>query len=107
FRFRLVVYNISIEELRAILERILPQLDPAAQWAGDGLVLPHLDVQLHLENFPTMRNVALVANSVEQSLAGWRRLERALAAALREASVQRNPRGLSLVTAGILMLGSC
>ena len=52
-----------------------------------------------------MRNVQLVAVGSEQDLNGWRQLELALKKALKEMPVPANPRGMSLVFLGILMLG--
>jgi len=103
-RPRLVIYNLSIEQLRPILAELVERLDPAARWAGESLSLPALGVQLHLEWLPTMRNVSLVSSGPNQSHAGWRRLEEALAAALAEQEpTGRNPRGASLLSAGCLL----
>ncbi|NOY29544.1 MAG: hypothetical protein GXP28_05015 [Planctomycetes bacterium] len=49
-RPRLVVYNISEEELRPILAEAARAIDPQARWAGESLSLPTLGVQLHLES---------------------------------------------------------
>ena len=54
-RPRLVVYNISIDGLRAILAELVDRLDPDARWAGDSLALPGLGVQLYVDNFVAMR----------------------------------------------------
>jgi len=103
-RPRLVIYNISMDRLRPILAELVPQLDPDARWAGDSLMLPKLGVQLHVDNTSSMRNVSLCALGPEQSQAGWRLLERRLAEALNEARFERNPRGISLVMFGLLIL---
>jgi hypothetical protein len=102
-RPRLVVYNISADQLRAILAELVDQCDPGARWAGDSLALPSLGVQLHLENLPVMRNVSLVAVGPNQNPQGWRRLEIALGAALARVEVARNRRGLSLIGLGIFI----
>ena len=49
-RPRLVIYNISVDQLRPILAELVEQLDSEARWAGDSLALPALGVQLHLDN---------------------------------------------------------
>ena len=103
-RPRLVVYNISNDELRAILAELVAELDPEARWAGDSLVLPNLGVQLHVDGLTAMRNVSLVATGANQSQQGWRRLELALDAALSRLEVPRNPRAISLITAGVLLM---
>src|SRR5581483_2738405 len=82
-RPRLVIYNISLAELRPVLAETIEALDPDSRWAGNSLVLPRLQIELYLESGQSMRNVSLVASSDEQNLAGWKRLESALAAGLR------------------------
>jgi hypothetical protein len=106
-RPRLVVYNVSIEELHPVLAEAASRLDADSRWAGNGLVLPNLGVQLHLESFDLMRNVSLVSSGSQQSLDGWRRLARELAAALRPVRVKPNPRGVGfLLAAALLLVGS-
>jgi hypothetical protein len=104
-RPRLVVYNISADQLRSILAELVETLDPDGRWAGDSLVLPALGVQLHFDTAATMRNVSLVSTGPKQNHAGWRRLEMALRSALGRVEVARNSRGLMLVAAGALMIG--
>ena len=48
-RPRLVVYNITLEQLRPLLADVVARLDSEARWAGESLVMPQLGVQLHLE----------------------------------------------------------
>jgi len=105
-RPRIVVYNVPPQQLRAVLAEIAPSLDPQASWAGDHLVLPDRQVQLHVQNYDRMRNVTLMASGDAQSHSGWNELRRALAAALRSTTVPRNPRGVSFVTCGLLMLSA-
>jgi hypothetical protein len=103
-RPRLVIYNISVDKLRSFLADAVERLDADAHWAGDSLVLPQLKVQLYIDNYPALRNVSLVSAGGGQSNAGWRRLELVLLAVLARAEVPRNPRGLSLLAAGLLIL---
>lgn len=103
-RPRVVIYNMTVEQLRPSLANVVQELDPDARWAGECLVLPRLGVQLHVEPFPAMRNVQLVSSGPHQSLAGWRRLERALVQTLRGTPSQPNPYGFSLVFFGLLMV---
>lgn len=102
-RPRLVLYNITTAELRPTLAEVAAHEDDDARWAGDSLVLPNLGVRLHIECASTMRNVSLVASGPEQNYLGWRGLERALGTALSRLEVPRNPRGISLATAGLLL----
>jgi|SRR4051794_2787675 hypothetical protein len=102
-RPRLVVYNITLDQLRPLLADVVARLDGEARWAGESLVLPQLGVQLYLEVAPLLKNVQLVSSGPQQSMNGWRQLETALATSLRRAKTSPNPAGGSLVTFGILI----
>ena len=103
-RPRLVIYNISADKLRPILADVVGQFDGDARWAGDSLAIPGLGVQLYIDNFAPLR----------QRIADFRRRQpepRGLAAAgsglrtaLAREEVARNPRGLSLIVAGLLCI---
>jgi hypothetical protein len=103
-RPRLVIYNLSPEELRPVLAERAVEIDAEARWAGDSLVLPNLGVQLHIESLAAMRNVSLVPSGPKQNYLGWKRLETELDAALADIEVPRNRHAVSLVAAGILLL---
>jgi hypothetical protein len=103
-RPRLVVYNISSEELRPLLSEVARSLDPQARWAGDSLSLPTVDVQLHLETFEIMRHVSLVASGAKQNLAAWRQLGTRLSEKLEVMPVDSNPRWLGIVLFAIILL---
>lgn len=100
-RPRLVIYNLSIEELRPMLAAALEGLDPQQRWAGTCLSLPNLNVQLHLESNGLMRNVSLVANGDRQDPAGWRQLELALTRQLNTVRVRPNVWGPGLSLAAL------
>ncbi len=102
-RPRLVIYNVSRDELRPVLADLAIDLDSDARWAGDCLVMPGLGVQLYLEFSSTFRNVSLVSAGGVQSPEGWARLEAALESALRRLEVSRNPKGVSLLSAGVVL----
>jgi hypothetical protein len=103
-RPRLVIYNIAVDKLRPILAELVEKLDAEARWAGDSLVLPGLGVNLYIDNFPALRSASLISAGGDQSHQGWRRLETALGDALAREDIARNPRGLSLLGAGLLMV---
>jgi hypothetical protein len=103
-RPRLVIYNVTMEELRPILADLIPQLDADARWAGDGLLLPKQGVQLHMENLPLLRNVSLAATGAKQNYLGWRHLELALRSALAQSDISRNLRAGRIL--GALLLGT-
>jgi hypothetical protein len=102
-RPRLVIYNISADQLRPILAELVERLDREARWAGDSLMLPTLGVQLHVDHSPFWRNVSLVSVGHRQNYLGWRKLELALRAALRRIEVARAYRGVVLAVLGILI----
>lgn len=103
---RLTVYNISPVEFRPILVEVVGRLDPHARWAGNSLVLPDLQIELHVDTFAPMRNITLVAVGDQQSFAGWRRLESHLSAALAKMEVARNPIGAGMVIVGLAMVSA-
>ena len=101
---RLIVYNISADQLRAILADLVEKLDSNARWAGDVLVLPSLGMQLHLDNTGVMRNVSLTSVGARQDPLGWQRLESALAAGLSRLPISRNAWGAIVVAAASLII---
>lgn len=103
-RPRLVIYNVSVSELRPVLADVVAQLDSEARWAGDSLLMPGLGVQLHMESFARLRNVALVSIGGGQMETGWRQLEQRLRQALAGCEVPRNLRALDLISAGSVIL---
>jgi hypothetical protein len=103
-RPRLVVYNISMEELHPVVAEAAGRLDPEARWAGNHLTLPKLGVQLHLDSFDVMRNVSLVASGGRQNIDGWRKLARELSRSLAPIRVKRNPRAIGLLLVSIVLL---
>ena len=102
-RPRLVIYNVSRDELRPILADLVAELDPEARWAGDSLALPSAGIQLYVDGLAAMRNVSLTAVGANQNHQGWRQLEQALVAALSRLEVPRNPHALGLFGAGALL----
>jgi hypothetical protein len=105
-RPRLVVYNLSAEELRLVLSEAVRNLDNAGRWAGDNLTLPTIGVHGYVEAFAWMRNTSFIAGGGRQDLAGWRRLNRVVERSLRGVDTRPNPRGWLLLGAGIAMLAA-
>lgn len=103
-RPRLVVYNVSLEELRPAVAEAVAQVDPTARWAGDGVSLPRLGVQFHLEAFGVMRNTSLVSSGGVQNLEGWRRLRKAVSRSLKPLEVRPNPRSVSFFIMALFLL---
>jgi hypothetical protein len=105
-RPRIIVYNITLMQLRPLLADVVARLDPEARWAGESFVMPRLGLQLHLEAAPLLNNVQLVSSGNAQSLAGWRQLETELAASLRRTRTPAHPLGVSLLSLGLLTAGT-
>lgn len=103
-RPRLVIYNVTADMLRPILAEVATALDPEVRWAGSSLVLPHLRIELHMEAFPPLRNLSLVASHDEQNIEAWHHLERALTAAVERLEVPRNPSGTVLVSSALALV---
>jgi hypothetical protein len=104
-RPRLVVYNVSLEQLRPVLDQAMRRLDSEVRAAGDAMQLPQLAVQFHLDAAPAMRNVSLISTGDHQSHSGWKRLEQELTDALKTVEVTPNPRGFTFLALGLVMIG--
>jgi len=103
-RPRLVIYNATVEQIRPLLLQVVSDLDSEAHWVENSAVLPQLGVRLHVEPFYPMRTIQLLSLGADQRHEGWRKLESALAGALRTVSGPPSPYGLSLVMLGLLMV---
>jgi hypothetical protein len=104
-RPRLVIYNITLEQLMPVLEETIARLDKQVRASGNTMVSQELGVQFSVESQAMVKNVQIIAAGPVQSLAGWRRLETELAAALRSVRGTPNPYGASLLTFGLLIAG--
>lgn len=96
-RPRLVIYNVSMEELRPILTKVALQLDSKSRWSGDALLLPTLNVHLHAEPVEWIRNVQLSSGGNQQSYEGWKKLELELEQALQKLAVRPNFIGVPML----------
>ena len=103
-RPRLVIYNARLERIRPALEEVASKLDQERRWAGNGLSLPTIGVQLTIEPFDSLQNVQLIAvGGVQQNLAAWAALERELKKSLDNQPAEANPRGFSFLFFGMLI----
>lgn len=104
-RPRITVYNITPAILRPILSQIVTHMDPQARWAGNSLVLPQSDLELHVEAMSPMQTVSIVATHEEQEQLGWRKLEAELLTALRGVERSRSPWGYLFVSVALMFGG--
>jgi len=103
---RLVVYNVTLDQLRPALADAVNELDADVRWAGNSVALPKLHVEFYFDDHGWVRNVSLVATATPQSYAGWRLLERTLREQLNS-SVETAPSawGLGMLVVALSMLG--
>lgn len=106
-RPRLIIYNVTPDELRPLLSEAANIVDSSLRWAGDCLVLPKLGVQLYVDGFGLMRNTSLVSSGPRQSLEGWHRLAKQLRAGLRGVKVGPHPPAFAMLGLSALLLVSC
>ena len=105
FRFRIVIYNISMTELREILEKTGKQLDPEARWAGNSLSLPTLGIQFYMERLSLLRNATLNGCGMRHNLQGWLHFEKSLRIALQQhRAVKKNRVAALLAIFGLMMM---
>lgn len=83
-RPRIVIYNITTEQLRPVLTSIALKLDPKSRWAGNSLLIPSRRVHMHIEPTNWLKNVQLTSGGNQQSFDGWRALETELASRLKD-----------------------
>lgn len=105
-RPRLVVSNITLEQLRPVVAQVAIGLDPTARWAGETVALPGRDVQVHLDGRGSMRSVSLVAVGTRTSPESWTEFTRRVRAAIRRVRVRRNPWAAAFAVAGCGFLGA-
>lgn len=99
---RLVVYNISIEELRNVLSTLAPELDQESRWCGNSLAMPGLGIQFYLEPVSFLRNVSLIATGRGQDMRNWNRLEKSLIAAMSRQQISPNRVWMVLMAVGLV-----
>ena len=102
-RPRIVIYNVSLEELRPILSKIALELDPKSRWIGDALVIPRLKIHMHVEAVESLRNVQMVAGGNQQSTEGWLRVVRERKRHMAKVAVRPNVTGVPLLVASGLL----
>ena len=102
-RSRIVIYNVTVEQVRPVLNQVAMDLDRKSRWVGDSLVIPDLNVHLHVEAIEWLRNVQLTAGGNRQSFEGWHKLEVGLKKMLQPSRVGPSLFGvvLMLVAGGL------
>lgn len=103
-RPRLVVYNISPEQIRPIVAEVAGGLDREARWAGETVALPTRGFQVHIDGDGVMRSVSLIGVGHRSSHAGWSEFSRRIRQATRRLRVQANPWGWLVAALGAAMV---
>ena len=99
-RPRVVVYNITVEQLRPLVAEIVSSLDPAARWAGESAAMPTRGLQVHIDGNGSMRSVNVVAVGERTSLEAWSEFCRRLRQSVGRLRVRSSPWGLPFALAG-------
>lgn len=103
-RPRVVIYNLSGDELRPALAAAVQKLDPAARWVGDTVDLPGVEVHMHHERSPGMRSIQLASSGPNQNFAGWSQLETELRQQLVGSPTSSSSIGLSFLILAAIFL---
>lgn len=90
-RPRLVVYNITGEQLRPVVAEVAAALDAEARWAGETVALPGRGVQVHLDAGGGMRSVSLVSVGSRTSSEAWAEFGRRVRRAVADVPVRSSP----------------
>lgn len=88
-RPRLVIYDLSLDELRPLLARACERIDPTTRWAGQSLALPGAGVELRAEASP-FRTLTIRSQGATPSPEAWGRLHVELSKELRDVPGRRN-----------------
>lgn len=92
-RPRLVVYNISVEQLRPLVVEVAAALDPQARWAGETVALPTRGLQVHLDGDGVLRSVSLIGIGRRSAYEAWSEFSRRIRQAARGLRVKPSPWG--------------
>lgn len=92
-RPRLIVYNISLEQLRPLVAEVAADLDPQARWAGETVALPTRGLQVHLDGDGSLRAVSLIGVGRRSAHEGWSEFSRRVRQASRRLRVRASPWG--------------
>jgi len=105
-RPRLVIYNVTLEQLRPVLAEVVGRLDDSARWAGESVVMPARGLQVLMDGRGLARCVSLVAVGTRASPEAWAEFARRVRRGARNLRVRRNPWGVALATTGLLCLAA-
>jgi len=99
-RPRLVIYNVTVEQLRPVMAEVVGRLDASARWAGESVVLPARGLQVLMDGRGLARCVSVVAVGTRASPEAWSEFARQVRRGARGLRVRRNPWGAAFAAVG-------
>ena len=107
-RPRLVIYNITLDQLRPLLADVVGSLDASARWAGSTAALPARQLEVRVDGHGPWRTVSLIAGGDRPGAEHWSELCRRLRHELRGLRVRSSPwAAFFLPLGGLLLAGAC
>ena len=103
-RPRLIIYNISIEQIRPLVAEVASDLDPSARWAGETVALPARGLQVHLDGDGSLRTVSLIGVGRRSAHEGWSEFSRRVRQASRRLPVRASPWGGVFAAIGAVLV---
>jgi len=105
-RPRLVIYNISAEQLRPLVAEAVATLDADARWAGTSVALPARRLQLHLDGAGGMRCSSVIAGGERAAHEAWTEFGRRLRQAVGRLRVRPSPWAAAFAAAALAVLAT-
>lgn len=103
-RPRLVIYNITGEQIRPVVSAVAMELDPGARWAGETVALPGRNLQVHVDAGGGMRTVSLVAVGLRTSPEAWAEFTRHVRRGAASLRVRTSPWAVVFAVLGGLVV---
>lgn len=102
-RPRLVIYDLTLDEVRPLLARACERIDPTTRWAGQSLSLPAAGMELRVDS-SMLRAISIRTLGAPPPPEAWRRLQAGLAVELQDVRGHRNlPAALVFGSLGLLL----
>jgi hypothetical protein len=102
-RPRLIIYNITTEQMRESLNSMAERLNLQINWAGDAMTIDQWDIEIHIDANESLRNVSLITGHKGPTWSAWRKFQTELKKTLRPIRGERNIRCVGLLTTGLIL----
>ncbi|MFM7137808.1 MAG: hypothetical protein ACKO1M_12185 [Planctomycetota bacterium] len=100
-RPRLVIYNVTAEQLRPVMAEVVGRLDASARWAGESVVMPARGLQVLMDGRGLARCVSIAAVGTRASPEAWSEFARLVRRGARGLRVRRNAWGAAFAAVGV------